>query len=205
MKQKGKNMFLREFLYVDTEKVRSTLAQIEGGIEEEERNTTKKEKRSEGGVRGFVGHYQNWGDERYVNKSLGDALFPVLEETLEAHGLLTDVSDRLADSTSWGSEEFRETFPPGSLVRITSPGSLFDSRFIASAMAGWPRHTWEFKDSPTTASNSLGREAAEAARIVGHKPLVAPPRRARSNWRTWSRTTPLVEVSNLFHLNNFEH
>ncbi|WP_157431734.1 DUF6414 family protein [Actinomadura hibisca] len=129
-------MHLREFLYVDTEKVRSMLAQIEGGIEEDERNTVRTDKRTEGGVRGFASHYQNWADERYVNKSFGDALFPVLEQSLEVHNLLADISDQLTDVELWRSGTIADSWPAGSMVRITSPGSLFDSRFVASSLAG---------------------------------------------------------------------
>jgi hypothetical protein len=34
---------LREFLYVDTDKVRGMLAQLDGGIAEEERQTNKND------------------------------------------------------------------------------------------------------------------------------------------------------------------
>ena len=69
-------MLLREFLYVDTDKVRGLLAQLEGGVSEGESETTRGEKRSGIGMKGLAEHYQQWGNERLVQKSLGDALFP---------------------------------------------------------------------------------------------------------------------------------
>src|SRR5699024_7625216 len=44
-------------------------------------------------------------------------------------------SDIVADSESW--ESMQDLLPPGKIVRITSPGSLTDSRFIASMLTGF--------------------------------------------------------------------
>lgn len=129
-------MILREFLYVDTDKVRAMLAQLDDGIAEERRETTKQDRRTEGGFKGFAGHYQGWGEEKYVTKSLGDVLFPSLEDALESEGLIKDLSEELQDQDYWVSQ-LRESVPPGSLVRITSQGSLFDARYIAASLAGF--------------------------------------------------------------------
>jgi hypothetical protein len=61
--REGSWMVLREFLYVDTDKVRSMLAQIEGGIAEEARETERRDKRTEAGVKGVGLHQQSWGSE----------------------------------------------------------------------------------------------------------------------------------------------
>ncbi|WP_433531136.1 DUF6414 family protein [Micromonospora sp. CA-263727] len=130
-------MILREFLYVDTEKVRGMLAQLDGGIAEEARNTTKSDRRTEAGVKGFAGHYQGWGEENYTTKSLGDLLFPTLEDALDSSDLIKDLSDHLQGEPFWTSDELRESTPPGTLVRISSPGSLFDARYVAASLAGF--------------------------------------------------------------------
>lgn len=77
-------MILREFLYVDTDKVRALLAQLDDGIAEESLETERKEKRTTIGPRSAAQHLQGTGSESYTNKSLGDALFPTLEESLES-------------------------------------------------------------------------------------------------------------------------
>ncbi|MFF5056482.1 hypothetical protein ACFY1S_25190 [Micromonospora sp. NPDC000663] len=133
----GVEVILREFLYVDTEKVRGMLAQLDGGIAEEARNTTKSDRRSEAGVKGFAGHYQGWGEENYTTKSLGDALFPTLEDALDSSSLIKDLSDNLQGAHFWTSDELRESTPPGTLVRVASPGSLFDARYVAASLAGF--------------------------------------------------------------------
>ncbi|MGH3942176.1 MAG: DUF6414 family protein [Pseudonocardiaceae bacterium] len=130
-------MILREFLYVDTDKVRGMQAQLDGGIAEEEHQTNKSDKKTEVGPKSIGAHSRGWSEESYVQKSLGDALFQVLEETLYSQGLLRDLSDELSNPAFWYSDNLREEVPPGTLVRITSTGSLFDARYAASILAGF--------------------------------------------------------------------
>lgn len=130
-------MVLREFLYVDTDKVRGMLAQLDGGVFEEERETTRDDKRSQAGVSRFVQHYQTWGSERLTQKSLGDALFPTLEEALESEGILQDVSQELSDVNYWTQERLRTELPPGTVVRITTQGSMFDARYVAATFTAF--------------------------------------------------------------------
>ncbi|MFG1848303.1 DUF6414 family protein [Micromonospora carbonacea] len=171
-------MILREFLYVDTEKVRGMLAQLDGGIAEEARDTTKSDRRTEGGVKGFVGHYQGWGEESYTTKSFGDILFPNLEDALDSSGLITDLSDDLQDATFWTSDKLRGSIDPGTLVRVSSPGSLFDARYVAASLAGFGATYSGLEGigsvpsaSPTTSSRpNRGRPAKQAK---GDKPSEA--------------------------------
>lgn len=136
-KAKGAGVILREFLYVDTEKVRSMLAQLEGGVAEEERQTDREERRLSVGPRGVAQHFQGSGNERYTQKSLGDAIFPMLEGALESESLLRDISEEVADTHLWRSGEIERRLPPGTLVRITAPGSLFDARYVAGVFSGF--------------------------------------------------------------------
>ncbi|GAA0360073.1 hypothetical protein ACKI1I_45960 [Streptomyces turgidiscabies] len=125
-------MILREFLYVDTDKVRAMLAQLDGGIAEEERKTNRE------GNRWTVGqHLQNIDSETHTQKSLGDALFPTLEAALDAEGLIQDISDEVADIDEWMSGRLKQSVPPGSLVRIKAYGSLFDARYVAETFAAF--------------------------------------------------------------------
>ncbi|MFF8397247.1 hypothetical protein [Streptomyces sp. NPDC016172] len=130
-------MILREFLYVDTDKVRALLAQLDGGIAEESRETERREKRTTVGPRSAAQHLQGTGSESYTNKSLGDALFPTLEEALESELLLHDISEEASEVDLWESGSLKTKYPPGSLVRITAPGSLFDTRYAASVFAAF--------------------------------------------------------------------
>ncbi|GLP71709.1 hypothetical protein TUSST3_83280 [Streptomyces sp. TUS-ST3] len=130
-------MILREFLYVDTDKVRALLAQLDGGIAEESRETERRERKTTIGPRSAAQHLQGTGSESYTNKSLGDALFPMLEEALESELLLHDISEEASQVDLWRTGELKKKYPPGSLVRITTLGSLFDTRYAASAFAAF--------------------------------------------------------------------
>ncbi|WP_455757949.1 DUF6414 family protein [[Kitasatospora] papulosa] len=115
-------MILREFLYVDTDKVRAMLAQLAGGVAEEEHETSRHEKRNTVGPRSVAQHLQVTGGERYTQKSLGDTIFPTLEDELEAQGLLRDISEEVSENLEWTSGNLKKIAPPGSLVRVTAMG-----------------------------------------------------------------------------------
>ncbi|MEV5344503.1 DUF6414 family protein [Streptomyces achromogenes] len=113
------------------------LAQLDGGVAEESRETERAEKRTTVGPRVAGQYFQGSGSETYTNKSLGDALFPMLEDALESESLLRDVSEEVRDPGTWRSGELKRELPPGSLVRVTARGSLFDTRYAASAFSAF--------------------------------------------------------------------
>lgn len=130
-------MILREYLYVDSTAVRGVLAQLDSGVAESETQTEQKRKATGGGFKGFAEHTQTWGEDVTTAKSLGDALFPRLEDALESEGLLEDVSAHLSTPEAWDSDAMRKAMTPGKIVRITAPGWLMDSRFIASILTSY--------------------------------------------------------------------
>jgi hypothetical protein len=130
-------MLLREYLYVDVDKVRSFVAQIADGVPEETRLTERSDKKTGGGVKGFASHERDWGTEEYVHKSLADGIFSDFEGDLEALGVLRDLSEELSEDDYWTSGEIRSDAPPGSLVRITAPGAIFDARYVANVMTNF--------------------------------------------------------------------
>jgi hypothetical protein len=129
-------VILREYLYVDTTKVRGIVAQLDAGVVESSTTTSSKDKKSTAGFKGFVEHSQNWTDNETATKAMADALFPQLEEALEAEGLLEDVSDFISSEESW-ADGIEDTLPAGKIVRLTSPGFLIDARFIADILSGF--------------------------------------------------------------------
>ena len=66
-------MLLRDFLYVDADKVRGLLLKLDEGIVEGSTEMEQSEKLSGAGFKGLAEHSQRWGSERTVQKSLGDA------------------------------------------------------------------------------------------------------------------------------------
>ncbi|MEU4644956.1 hypothetical protein [Micromonospora sp. NPDC023814] len=129
-------MILREFLYVDTDKVKSLVAQMDGGVVEEVKETQKKEGKGGIGVRGFATREGVWSKEESASKSAADAVFPTLEDELYSQGYLADISDDLSALTEETFDQFGSSYPPGSIVRITAPGRLFDARYVTQVLAG---------------------------------------------------------------------
>lgn len=130
-------MLLREYLYVDTSAVRGLLAQVDSGVLESEASSSSTAKKSGAGIKGFAEHTQDWGESRTTTKAMGDALFPLLEEALEAEGLLEDVSRLLRDSETWRSTTIEKLLPPGKIIRATASGHLIDARFVAAILGGF--------------------------------------------------------------------
>lgn len=128
---------LREFLYVDSDKVNALLGQLMEGVPEEARQTDRSLRSTGGGARGFAWHQDDRGGEAQVQRSLADANFPELERILESEKIVTDLSDVLAESSSWLETGWREDCPPGSLVRVELRGTLFDARYVAQQLAGY--------------------------------------------------------------------
>ncbi len=168
-------MILREFLYVDTDKVRAMLAQLDGGVAEESRETERKEKRTTVGPRVAGQYFQGSGSETYTNKSLGDALFPMLEQALESESLLRDISEEVRDPDRWSSGKLKRELPAGSLVRITAMGSLFDTRYAASAFSAFGSVMVGLNDMghlPVVkqTSQSKGKQGGQQGRTPKQKP-----------------------------------
>ncbi|WP_436947505.1 DUF6414 family protein [Streptomyces sp. SudanB52_2052] len=172
-------MILREFLYVDTDKVRAMLAQIDGGVAEESRETERKEKRTTVGPRVAGQYFQGSGSETYTNKSLGDALFPMLEQALESESLLRDISEEVRDPEQWSSGELKGRLPVGSLVRVTAMGSLFDTRYATSAFSAFGSVMVGLNDMGhlsvlKQASQSKGKQGGQQRHTPKQKPADGP-------------------------------
>jgi hypothetical protein len=127
-------MFLREYLYVDIDKVRGILSQIEEGVPDSTTVVGRKEKAAShrNTLVGELGG-KSIGEES-LEKSLGDALFKILEEELEPQGVLRDISEEL--TTIEGARRIHASLRPGSVVRITAPGRLFHPEQLSHAMVG---------------------------------------------------------------------
>jgi hypothetical protein len=149
---------LRELIYVDTDKVRSLLSQMDGGVTEDLKVTEKKQGSLSGGMRNVASREQLWGSEESTQRSLADAVFPTLEDALTTDGYLTDVSEELATAEVDTFEDFQERNPPGSIVRISAPARLFDARYVAKAFAGYATAGQGVMDLQDKPSNPGGKQ-----------------------------------------------
>ena len=74
---------LRDYLYVDVDKVKSIAGQLESGVPEETRLTTKDAKRTTMGWRTFLSYSPESSEEGNIQRSMLDSLFPDREDILE--------------------------------------------------------------------------------------------------------------------------
>ena len=126
-------MFLRDYLYVDLDKVTGLASQLYDGVPEKATNVTARQKKLETDlkiVRGGSGS----SSEDSVERNLGDSLFRDLEADLEALGLLNDVSEVLSQDESW--DRIEEIASPGRMLRITAQGTLFQPAQMSDAIIG---------------------------------------------------------------------
>lgn len=173
-------MILREYLFVDSKAVRGIIAQIESGTPEAEVRLDVSRKKSGAGVKGFAEHVQEWGGDVSESKSISDALFPRLEDALEAEGFLEDVSANLMSPAYW--KNISANLPPGKIVRISLPGILTDSRFVASLLSGFATtmrgldnlqktDSSQASPAPTASSSKRGKGGANGSK--GYRDLPA--------------------------------
>jgi len=99
-------MVLREFLYLDIDKVRGLAAQLYEGVVETSTESTEDSKEGAIGA-GPLKYGRQWGSSAVLQKSMADAVFHTFENDLEAEGLLRDVSADLADDAGSGLRRSR--------------------------------------------------------------------------------------------------
>ena len=93
-------MFLREYVYVDVDRVSGLAGQLYDGVPERATNVTARQRRFDVDLRIVKGGGES-GSEDQTERNLADSLFKDLENDLEALGLLKDVSEELSDQHAW--------------------------------------------------------------------------------------------------------
>ncbi|MCW3158638.1 DUF6414 family protein [Micropruina sonneratiae] len=126
-------VFLREYIYVDVDRVSGLAGQLYDGIPEKAINVAGRRKRAGFDLKVLSGSAEV-GAEEQTERNLADGLFKDLEADLETLGMLSDLSTELAESETWNSIE--DIARAGQIVRITSPGTLFHPKQISDAIVG---------------------------------------------------------------------
>ncbi len=127
---------LREFFYVDVDRVRSLLAQLQGGVVEAIRaqSTNAFEGGGQASVFGIGAH---GGYTREIaseeSRSLQDLTFVAFEQTANEEGLIVELGAEVRDPTAWESGQIHSSLQEGQLVRIDCDiqvldGGLFGAR-----------------------------------------------------------------------------
>ncbi|GAA1767040.1 hypothetical protein GCM10009747_29290 [Agromyces humatus] len=126
-------MLLREYLYVDTDKVRGLAGQLYDGVPERATNVAARQKSLGFDARVIKGDIGK-SDQDSIERSLADSVFKDLEADLEALGLLTDVSELLAQLDQW--DDIDTIARPGRIIRLSAPATLFHPSQMSEAMVG---------------------------------------------------------------------
>jgi hypothetical protein len=105
---------VRDYVYVDTMRVRSLLAQTDDGLRDERSSTSSRSRRLRLGSK-LTGYEHGRDLSEGETMSLADLHVSMLEESAEALGLLADVSHKITSNCTHPAPRHRE--PAGNLPR----------------------------------------------------------------------------------------
>lgn len=118
---------LRDYLYVDVDRVRGLSSQITDSIPEKKIDSSSRD--SAAGLKLKIAELGSVRSKGSITEySLEDTLFKALESDLESLGYLEDVSSLLADGSIW--DDVDSVIYPGKIIRLTSQGSIFHPRQV---------------------------------------------------------------------------
>jgi hypothetical protein len=118
-----------DFLYLDIERIKSLLSQLQKGVVEStiERISTSKEAKAGAMFFGVANLGGELGRQRTLEqeKSFRDYLYTLFDQIAEETGLFKSSFD-FADAWAWRGE-VRKTLKGGQLIKITSPTRIIDA------------------------------------------------------------------------------
>ena len=126
-------MFLREYVYVDVDRVNGLASQLYDGVPERATNVAARHRKFELDLKLARGGAES-GTEDSTERNLADSIFKDLEADLESLGLLEDVSEQLGEEAIW--QDIESLITPGQILRITAPGTLFHPAQMSEAIVG---------------------------------------------------------------------
>lgn len=134
-------VLLRDFVYLDWERVRSLSAQLLGGIPQDATKESGHDVGTSGEVGGGIPAVLNGrgkGDYRYYRtqnetRSLHHHVYSLFEKRLRDRGAVTEVDTRF-DFDGWTEDRFRD----GQFVRVTGLVRLMDYGWISTMMEALP-------------------------------------------------------------------
>jgi hypothetical protein len=124
---------VRQFLYIDVDRVRSYLAQLDEGVLESVVDRAGSDKGAkisaqlfgvgpEGSISGTSG--------REESRSMQDLTFSYFEENANSKGWILDLDESYSDPDSWDTSAVHDTLAEGQLIRVTSQAQVFDATFF---------------------------------------------------------------------------
>mgnify|MGYP001251288830 CR=1 FL=1 len=127
---------VREYLYVDSGRVRSLLAQLYKGVPEEEENLYQRSRKLTASISKVFGVGGEIGGvfQEQEKRSLNDLHVTMLEEYAEAMGVLMDVSEVAAMPKNWKRGKLHSKLSEGALIRLESDVRVIDAANFTKAM-----------------------------------------------------------------------
>lgn len=158
---------LRDFLYLDVDRVRSLLAQLDGGVVEKIVQGAKEGSNARAGAR-FFGIFDLGGNlvrERASEqtKTLQDATFLLFEEAADEAGLFADLP--IGDATAWDAGEVHDRLQQAQLVRCTAPARILDAQLVRQRVdrfLDWMRIVTSFDASEQLARTGSSKQRDRA-------------------------------------------
>ncbi|WP_436842869.1 DUF6414 family protein [Streptomyces collinus] len=125
---------VREYLYVDTLRVRTLLAQLSSGLPETRRSDHTRQWTAS--LTDLDSPQHDEGTRNQEVRSLADLHVAMLEDDAEYAQMLLDVSEVSKRPKNWNRGRIHRALNPGSLIRVKGPTSIiYPASFAASVNA----------------------------------------------------------------------
>lgn len=174
-------MTLKEFFYVDVDRTRSLLAQLQGGVIESLTSETANVLEGSAGA-SFFGIGGNAGYSRgsthQESRSFQEMIFVAFETLADADDWITDLNGDMVEVSKWESGEIHADLHEGQLIRLTCDvqvldGALFRGRLdrldqMLDGFLNFSGGTTPKNSNP--ASRNRASAAAKAALLGGITP-----------------------------------
>lgn len=126
---------LKEFLYVDVDRVRSLLSQLAGGFIEQIRSSTGSN--LSGGAQAMIFGVGAKGDRTVSSqyeeaRSLQDLTFAAFESLANENGYVSDLTPEYMEAEKWADGTIQTKLLPGQLIRASCAVQLLDAGFFRS-------------------------------------------------------------------------
>ncbi len=124
---------MREYLYVDTPRVRTLLAQLSSGLPQERH--TERTQQWTASLTGIDGPQHEEQERNHEVRSLADLHVAMLEDAAEYVEAMLDVTEVSKKEKNWNRGRIHKALNPGSLIRVTAPTTIIYPASFAAATA----------------------------------------------------------------------
>lgn len=126
---------VRDYLFVDRQRVGSLLAQFADGLPESETQSKSRSKRLSANLAKIFSGQSEVGQSEAQTLALADLHVSQLEEAAQALDMLADISDLMANRKKWLRGKVRSRLQPGMLLRVTAMTQISDIATILELMS----------------------------------------------------------------------